>query len=157
LSCVVDHILQEFNTLFLTRFRTYKISTPPQTKIPVKTTSRDWCLYVSFVHARLLGQSFLTVVVRMINCRHWLTGRPAHRTIPCTHNYDAFCFVLLKKGCQNPGPKRASYADIARNELAERHVRISHLKFRRLNNGKMSAVDLLGEGGKGLGQGKSCM
>jgi hypothetical protein len=37
LSCVVDHILQEFNTLFLTRFRTYKIATPPQTKI----TSKD--------------------------------------------------------------------------------------------------------------------
>ncbi len=28
LSCVVDHILQEFNTLFLTRFRTFKIATP---------------------------------------------------------------------------------------------------------------------------------
>ncbi len=27
-SCVVDHILQEFNTLFLTRFRTYKTATP---------------------------------------------------------------------------------------------------------------------------------
>jgi hypothetical protein len=33
--------LQEFNTLFLTRFRTYKIATPPQTKTPVKTTFRD--------------------------------------------------------------------------------------------------------------------
>jgi hypothetical protein len=32
LSCVGDHILQEFNTLFLTRFITYKIATPPQTK-----------------------------------------------------------------------------------------------------------------------------
>ncbi len=40
LSCVVDHILQEFYTLFLTRFRTYKIASPPQTK----TTFRDWCL-----------------------------------------------------------------------------------------------------------------
>jgi hypothetical protein len=51
LSCVVDHILQEFITLFLTRFRTYKIATPPQTKTPVKTTFfRDWCLYSSFVH-----------------------------------------------------------------------------------------------------------
>ncbi len=50
LSCVVDHILQEFNTLLLTRFRTYKIATPPQTKTPVKTTFRDWCLYSSFVH-----------------------------------------------------------------------------------------------------------
>jgi hypothetical protein len=29
--CVVEHILQEFITLFLTRFRTYKIATPPQT------------------------------------------------------------------------------------------------------------------------------
>jgi hypothetical protein len=32
LSCVGDHILQEFNTLFLTRFRTYKIDTPLQQK-----------------------------------------------------------------------------------------------------------------------------
>ncbi len=32
LSLVGDHILQEFNTLFLTRFRTYKIDTPSQTK-----------------------------------------------------------------------------------------------------------------------------
>jgi hypothetical protein len=37
LSCVVDYILQEFNTLLLTRFRTYKIATPPQTKM----TSKD--------------------------------------------------------------------------------------------------------------------
>ncbi len=50
LSCIVDHILQEFNTLFLTRFRTYKITTPPQTKSTVKTTFTDWCLYSSFVH-----------------------------------------------------------------------------------------------------------
>jgi hypothetical protein len=49
LSCVVDHILQEFNAKFLTRFRTYKIATPPQTKTPVKTTFRDCCLYSSFV------------------------------------------------------------------------------------------------------------
>jgi hypothetical protein len=45
LSCVVDHILQEFNTT-----RTYKIATRPQTKTPVKTTIRDWCPYSSFVH-----------------------------------------------------------------------------------------------------------
>jgi hypothetical protein len=32
LSCVGDHILQEFNTLFLTRFRTYNIALTPQTK-----------------------------------------------------------------------------------------------------------------------------
>jgi hypothetical protein len=29
LNCAVDHILQEFYTLFLTRFRIYKIATPP--------------------------------------------------------------------------------------------------------------------------------
>ncbi len=50
LSCVVDHNLQEFNTLFLTRFRTYKIATPHQKKTPVKMTFRDWCLYSPFVH-----------------------------------------------------------------------------------------------------------
>jgi hypothetical protein len=37
LKCTVDHILQEFYTLFLTRFRTYKIVSPPQTKM----TSKD--------------------------------------------------------------------------------------------------------------------
>ena len=37
LNCVVDHILQEFYTLFLTRFRTYKIASPSQTKM----TSKD--------------------------------------------------------------------------------------------------------------------
>jgi hypothetical protein len=37
LNCVVDHIMQDFYTLFLTRFRTYKIDSPPQTKM----TSKD--------------------------------------------------------------------------------------------------------------------
>jgi hypothetical protein len=32
LSPVEDHILQEFNTLYLTIFRTYKIARPPETK-----------------------------------------------------------------------------------------------------------------------------
>jgi hypothetical protein len=31
-SPLEDHILQEFNTLYLTSFRTYKIARPPQTK-----------------------------------------------------------------------------------------------------------------------------
>jgi hypothetical protein len=44
LKCTVDHILQEFYTLFLTRLRTYKIASPPQTKMNRKTTLRDWCL-----------------------------------------------------------------------------------------------------------------
>jgi hypothetical protein len=37
LKCTVDHILQLFYTLFLTRFRTYKIASPPLTKM----TSKD--------------------------------------------------------------------------------------------------------------------
>ncbi len=37
LKCTVDHILQEFYTRFLTRFRTYKIASQPQTKM----TSKD--------------------------------------------------------------------------------------------------------------------
>ena len=32
LSPIGDHILQEFHTRYLTRFRTYKIARPPQTK-----------------------------------------------------------------------------------------------------------------------------
>jgi hypothetical protein len=49
LSCVVDHILQEFNTLFLTRFRTYKIATPFQTKM---TRKDDIYGLVSYVLGR---------------------------------------------------------------------------------------------------------
>jgi hypothetical protein len=40
---VVDHILHELNTLFLTKFRIYKIHHPKK-KLPVKTTLRGWCL-----------------------------------------------------------------------------------------------------------------
>ncbi len=36
LKCTVDHILQESYTLFLTRFRTYKIASPPLTKLASK-------------------------------------------------------------------------------------------------------------------------
>jgi hypothetical protein len=32
LTCDRDHILQDFITLYLTRFGTYKIALPPQTK-----------------------------------------------------------------------------------------------------------------------------
>jgi hypothetical protein len=37
MNCAVDHILQEFYTLFLIRFRTYHIASPPQNKM----TSED--------------------------------------------------------------------------------------------------------------------
>jgi hypothetical protein len=48
LSYVVDHILQKFNTLFLTGFRTYKFA-PSQSKNNSKDF-RDCCLYSFFVH-----------------------------------------------------------------------------------------------------------
>jgi hypothetical protein len=62
---VGDHILQEFNTLYLTRFKTYKIARPTETKtqegrglrqintcrkVPLQINFLDddilfWCLY----------------------------------------------------------------------------------------------------------------
>ncbi len=66
-SFVVDHILQEFHTWFLTRFRTYKIATPPQIKTPVKTTFRDWYLFSSFVHGYLDTRIFLSRVAYPIS------------------------------------------------------------------------------------------
>ncbi len=42
--CIGDHILQEFNIKFLTRFRTYKIAAPLQTKM----TSKD-DIYIGLV------------------------------------------------------------------------------------------------------------
>jgi hypothetical protein len=42
LKCTVDHILQEFGTLFLTRFRTYKIASPPLTKMTSKDDIKGW-------------------------------------------------------------------------------------------------------------------
>ncbi len=50
LLCCEDKILQKFYTLFLIRCRTYEITSPSQTKWPVKTTLRGWCLESSFVH-----------------------------------------------------------------------------------------------------------
>ncbi len=49
LSCVVDHILHEFNTLFLTRSEPTKFLHHPKQKWPVKTTLRERCLYSSFI------------------------------------------------------------------------------------------------------------
>ncbi len=79
LSCVVDHILQEFNILFLTRLRTYKIATPPQTKTPVKTTFRDWCLYSSFFHA----STFLRLLARptLFSCTESALRRWARQVV----------------------------------------------------------------------------
>ncbi len=52
LKCTVDHILQEFYTLFLTRFRTYKIALPPQTKMTSKEDFKRLVSLISYVHGR---------------------------------------------------------------------------------------------------------
>ncbi len=52
LSCVGDHIVQKFNTLFLTIFKTYKIATPPKTILrrggALRQTPAAKSLYRSF-------------------------------------------------------------------------------------------------------------
>jgi len=57
--CCVDHILQEFYTLFLTRFRIYKIATPSQTKM---TSKDDIKGFVSLKFLRLCVHVFLYVL-----------------------------------------------------------------------------------------------
>ncbi len=52
--------------LFLTRFRTFKIASPPHTMWPIKTTLRDWCLSSSFVRTLACFQDFF------INLRHYI-------------------------------------------------------------------------------------
>ncbi len=59
LNCAVDHILQEFYTLFLARFRTYKIATPPQTKMTSKDDIKG------FVSSKFLS---LCVLYKVCEC-----------------------------------------------------------------------------------------
>jgi hypothetical protein len=52
LNCGVDHILQEFYTLFLAKFRTYKIATPPpHLQMTSKDDIKGLVSLSSFVHA----------------------------------------------------------------------------------------------------------
>jgi hypothetical protein len=41
LSCVGGHILQEINTLFLTRYRPYKIATPIEGLMPAELAKQN--------------------------------------------------------------------------------------------------------------------
>jgi hypothetical protein len=119
LSCFVDYILQDFNTLFLTRFKTYKIATPPQTKSPVKTTFGDWCLY-SFV------------------LRPWII----HST-----NYDAMHSLLLSLPefsatnlCIKNSPKCFKICAQKLTVLACRRPRIKLVVFARTTNSHYMAL-----------------
>jgi hypothetical protein len=46
LSCVVDHILQEFNTLFSDQIQNPQDCYTTPNKNTSKATFRDWCLYI---------------------------------------------------------------------------------------------------------------
>ncbi len=50
LNCAVDRILPEFYTVFPTRFRTYKIASPPQIKMTSKDDIKGLVFLSSFVH-----------------------------------------------------------------------------------------------------------
>ncbi len=64
LNCAVDHILQEFYTRFLTIIRTYKIASPPQTKMTSKDDIKG-LVSLSIAHGQgdspaMLSDSFFT-------------------------------------------------------------------------------------------------
>jgi hypothetical protein len=60
-SYVGDHLLQEFNTMYLTRFRTYKFARPPQRgeeRGPQTSQyfldNNVWHCFLSFDHSNIL-------------------------------------------------------------------------------------------------------
>ncbi len=68
MNCTVDHILQKFYTLFPTRFRTYKIASPPQTKMTWKDDIKGLVSLkflrpgLQFSRCSYIGQSFAPIV-----------------------------------------------------------------------------------------------
>ncbi len=82
LNCTVGHILQEFYTLFLTRFRTYKIASPPQTKMTSKDDIKGLvslkflrpCPSLSHQQVVFLSQSSHVLPVELTDGRGWGDG-----------------------------------------------------------------------------------
>ncbi len=70
LSCIVDHILQEFYTLFLTIFRTYKIASKPQTKMTCKDDIKR------FVSLKFLRLWYVPVLCNPRACIHMHYATP---------------------------------------------------------------------------------
>ncbi len=70
LNCGVDHILQEFYTLFLARVRTYKIATPHPKQMTSEDDIKGMVSLSSFVHAAKPREN------RQLTC----IGRHAERT-----------------------------------------------------------------------------
>ena len=97
-GCDVDHILQEFNTLFPTRFRTYKIASPPSS---MRTGS--WLTGLAGQLANLTGllqrqQDKLDRILARIDGS--TTDRPATTTINSTesHNKTTLIFISAAMG-----------------------------------------------------------
>ncbi len=84
LSCVGYYILQEFNILFLTRFRTYNIALPPETKtwegrgpqtdkhLPAKSLYRQFYKITTFGIA--FCQSNLSTWISIMQLRRRMIG-----------------------------------------------------------------------------------
>ncbi len=128
LKCAVYHILQEFYTLFPTRFRTYKIATPPQTEV---TSTDDIKGFVSLKFLRLFmyllfidfqgpppsnGLSNGFAPIKIIKSKsHIKTGT---RVILCTRvllqEYSVFCilysvlYVVSFVWCSGPTPSKGA-------------------------------------------------
>jgi hypothetical protein len=63
LKCTVDHILQEFYTLFVTRFRAYKIASTPLTEMTSKDDIKG-LVSLKFIHPWLMLCIILFVHMR---------------------------------------------------------------------------------------------
>ena len=81
LNCAVNHILQEFYTLFLTRFRTYKIASPPQTKMTSKDDIKG-----------LMSLKFL----RLCLCYSGLCAVNINKCWP-SHNLPSSCLLIRRR------------------------------------------------------------
>ncbi len=71
-GCVIEHILQKFYTLYLTRFSTYKIAGPPQLKprkggdLRHKNTCRKVFLHVIFLRWRHFALPSMSLIFLLV-------------------------------------------------------------------------------------------
>jgi hypothetical protein len=76
LNCAVDHILQEFYTLFLTSFRTYKIASPPHTKMTILIVSTDIVIISIYFGVFCLLQVFQFLIrISKVRNKHHLHSK----------------------------------------------------------------------------------
>jgi hypothetical protein len=114
LSCVVDHILQEFNTLwdcFWPYSEPTKLLHHPKLK-PVKTTFMYWCLYSSFVQAfnYLGGKGWAAVAALPAVSTCPAQRRPPARQQGCGHPTtptSSPVLIHLRRGGSHDSPPQA--------------------------------------------------